>query len=533
VPRKNVRALAGRPLIGHAIVRASAVVPLERVIVITDDHEIAFIARGFGAEVILEADRTPSEETLDTKVIRNLPRLRELGADADDIVVTLQPTSPLVTPHSLTEAIEAVRVGGGSVISVVDDRHLRWSVRDGQPIPLFEARVNRQQLPAEFRETGGVVAARVEEIEAHGTRVIAPVRLLELPAEESVDIDSFADLYSAAHLLTRLRVAIRADAASHLGMGHIYRALAIGMELARHDVRIYTLEKLELGSSFLAGYPLANERVADDRDFLAHMADFKPDLVVLDVLDTTEALVDAIRAASSRTKIVTFEDLGTGAFAADLLVAEFVNHTEVPEERQLQGVQNAILAPAFDSLNWDPEFRPHLEHVLVLFGGTDPNDLADRALDALERLTFEGRVTVVRGLGARPISTARRQLDLEVLTDVRYMPEVLSRADLAFTSAGRTIFELATMGVPSICIAQNLKELAHRHATEEYGVRALGLATRVADSQIDEEFSLLAAEPERRRKLQEAALRATGGRSNHRVLGRILDRLGFDPFPNL
>jgi spore coat polysaccharide biosynthesis predicted glycosyltransferase SpsG len=316
-------------------------------------------------------------------------------------------------------------------------------------------------------------------------------------------------------------------------MGHVYRALAIATELARHRVRIYTSESMPLGQAFFAGTPFQAHTVTNHAHFVNCVAQSSADLVLLDILDTDSGFITDLRNAAPATKIVTFEDLGSGAPLTDLLVAEFLHNPQVPAERQLNGIQNAILAPTFESMRHIPSFRAEVEHILVLFGGTDPSGLAERALAALERLGFGGQVDLVRGLGATPMRTDGRSLNLVVHSDVKHMPTLIAGADLAFTSAGRTIYELATFGVPSVCIAQNTKELTHMHATASNGVHMLGPATGADDAQIDKALASLLTDTAYRRSLREQALRAAGQRSNKRVLARILEHLGFDPFPDL
>lgn len=538
IPRKNLRMLGGMPLIGHVIRTARSILPRERVVVVTDDDEIAHVAGHLDATVILEDAHTPSEETLDTKIVRNLPRLRELGAQDDDIVATVQPTSPLLSPESLRAGLSRFRRHDvASVVSVADDRHLRWSLSDtGTPTPAFAARVNRQQLPWEFRETGGIIAARLKDIEEQGTRVIAPVDILQLGRDEAIDIDDYSDLYAAAHLLSRKRIAVRVDASKSLGMGHVYRGLALVSELARHEVIIYLSAGQELGHQFFAKHPYAVETVTDDADFCARLREFRPDLVVLDILDTDTRLIDAIRDAVAETKIVTFEDRGAGAIQADLLVAEFIDNHEVPESRKLTGIDYALLSPSFEVDAREPvAFSPEVENVLVLFGGTDPSMLAARAVNSLVRVGYGGSVTIVRGLGAEPIRLPESPLPftVEILENVKNMAALMSRADLAYTSAGRTVVELISRGVPSICLAQNPKEATHTHAIAENGVLSLGLGTAVDDHTLDEATRTMLHDHALRRHYAERA-RTTGARRRNRTtISTILSRLGFEDFPDI
>lgn len=536
VPRKNVRLLAGRPLILHAIERAFEVVGHEHTVVVTDDAEIAHVVRREGAGVVLEDVRTPDDETLDTKILRSIPHLERLGARDLDVLLTIQPTSPLVSTASIRKSLGVFESGGfRSVISVVEDRHLRWTrSADGSAVPLYNQRKNRQDLPETYRETGAIIASTIADIRRAETRVIEPVFLLETESNESIDIDSFADLYAAAHLSTRLQIAIRTDASAQLGMGHVYRAQAISAELARHSLRIFTSAREPLGGEFFSRLPYKHEAIRDEAEFFARLASHQPDLVLLDILDTGAELIEQIRVAAPGAKVVTFEDLGPGAAAADLLVAEFVEHPGVPSERVMSGIENSIIGPAFEVARRSaPEVGENVCNVLVLFGGTDPSQLATRALDSLTRVGYSETVTRVCGMGAAPTEPKRRPYELRELRDVKFMPEVMGSADLAFTSAGRTLIELATMGIPSLCLAQNQKELQHTHASERYGTWMLGLGNTLPDSELDAALHRMLSDQACRDRLARQGIDALRGRTNHRTLGRIFDHLGFDPFPNL
>lgn len=533
VPRKNVRMIAGRPLIAYAIDTSLEVVPSERLVVITDDEEIADVSRAAGAQVIIEKVPTPAHETLDEKISRNLPRLGQLGAAVDDVIITLQPTSPLLRPETIRDAVSALLGGAKSAITVTDDRHLRWTMgEDGGAQPLYERRLNRQQLPPLMRETGGIIACRYRDIARTRSRVIPPVALVPVDSGEAVDIDTFEDLYSAAHLLTRLKIALRADAGKNRGMGHIYRTLAFASELARHDIRIYTSRDSTLAQTFFSRYPFPVHPITTEDQFLQDLHDWQPDLVVLDVLDTQSDYIRAIRSHNATGKILTIEDLGDGAGEADAVLSEFVKHPTVPDNKQLFGVENSILAPAFETMPIVSQFRPEVEHVLVLFGGTDPSNLAEKAVASLGRVEFKGKITVVRGLGAEPYPRPTPS-NVRVLTNVKNMPALMASADLAYTSAGRTIVELASAGVPSICMAQNHKELTHLHANIHLGVRMLGHGLEVLDEELDAATAELLQTPHIRRLYHSSALTTLQNRSNHKTLGRLLDMLGFDPFPNL
>lgn len=120
-PGKNIYPLNGKPLISYAIEVAKKTKLVDRVIVSTDNIEIAEIAKQYGAEVpfirpgYLAADLSP---TIDT-IRYTLEKLAEGGYRAD-YVVLLQPTSPLICSANLDEAIDlAIKNNADSVVSVV------------------------------------------------------------------------------------------------------------------------------------------------------------------------------------------------------------------------------------------------------------------------------------------------------------------------------------------------------------------------------------------------------------------------------
>ena len=526
VPRKNVRMLAGKPLIAHSIETGLAATSPERVVVITDDDEIDEISRFYGAVVVRERAVASGASTLDQLMLRHLPDLEQLGASDDDLLLTLQPTCPLITPARFAEAIARFAAGAGSVITVKDDRHLSWTIdAAGTPQPLYAARVNRQQLPPNFRESGAIIGCRIRDLKKHQTRIVQPIALVELPENESLDIDTFADLVVAEHWKSRLNIVIRADAGPLLGMGHVYRAMALAQSLARHRILLVTSSAMPLGAEFFAQYPFEHVAVAGEDEFARLLTDRAPDLLVLDVLDTAVEQIAKLRAACG-AKIVTFEDLGTGAEAADLLVSDLYPNPRVAAERQLTGVQHALLAPSFETLPRRAPLRDQASDVLVLFGGTDPAGLASKALDALQAIDFDGRVTLVRGLGAEPLELERWRLNLELKQNVKNIAQLMAEADIALSSAGRTITELASIGVPTICLAQNQKELGHTHASEANGVLMLGLGAEVSDQQLQLEIQRLLGDRGLRERLQQNALRSLAGRSNDRVIAEILSRVG-------
>jgi CMP-N,N'-diacetyllegionaminic acid synthase len=214
LPGKNLRLLAGHSLIEYAarVARESGVV--DRVVLSTDAPEIAAEGRRVGADVpflrpaALAADDTPMQPV----VAHALDTLDAAGV-RPEIVLLLQPTSPLRTPQHLREAVRLLRESGAdSVVSVVEvPRHLSpdyvMRIEGGELKPFLPegARVTRRQdaRPAFVRD-GTVYAFWARTFREHGNIYGLHCRPLPVDTSESVTIDTAAD-WDAAERMLKLR----------------------------------------------------------------------------------------------------------------------------------------------------------------------------------------------------------------------------------------------------------------------------------------------------------------------------------------
>lgn len=214
VPRKNLRPVGGRPLIVWTIECALTSAGVDRVVVSTDDEEIAAVARGAGAETpFLRPTELAADETPDLPVFRHALAELVAGGYRPELVVWLRPTAPLRTAADV-EAVLALlsETGADAVRSVTEAEHHPYWVRrlEGtRLLPLLEgideaAYPRRQLLPPAYRLNGAVDAVRVDAVRP-GARVLfeGDVRGYVMPRERSIDIDSELDLAVADLLLER------------------------------------------------------------------------------------------------------------------------------------------------------------------------------------------------------------------------------------------------------------------------------------------------------------------------------------------
>jgi CMP-N,N'-diacetyllegionaminic acid synthase len=213
VPGKNVRPLAGHTLLEYTARAARESGALDRLILSTDSSEIADAGRRAGLEVpfvrpvALAADDTPMLPVIE-HALAELSRQRW----SPEIVVLLQPTSPLRRPDHIREAVSMLReTGADSVVTVVEvPRHLSpdyvMRIEGGRLKPFLQegARVTRRQdARAAYSRDGTVYAFRRSTIERTGGIYGEDCRPLLIDARDSLSIDSPADWDEAERLLAR------------------------------------------------------------------------------------------------------------------------------------------------------------------------------------------------------------------------------------------------------------------------------------------------------------------------------------------
>jgi len=199
VPRKNLAQVAGKPLLAWTVEAARAASELTRVVVSTDDDEIAAEA---GVEVLRRPAELAADDTPMLDVVRNA--VAELSPD---IVVLLQPTSPLRRAEHVDAAVRLLlESGADAVVSVVAVPH-RYSpealmdVVDGRVFARGSARTRQEKALVYARNGPAVLALRSERLgdDLYG----GDCRPYLMDARASLDVDDSFDLELADLLLRR------------------------------------------------------------------------------------------------------------------------------------------------------------------------------------------------------------------------------------------------------------------------------------------------------------------------------------------
>ena len=215
VPRKSLRPLGGVPLLCYTAAAALAARHLSRVVLSTDDAEIAELGRRAGLEVPFArpADLADDASPMLGVIQHAVREVERLGPGSWDAVCLLQPTTPFRDASEIDECIELFEATGAdcaiTVRSIPAEHHPLWAyVQDAdQTLRLFtgdaEPRTRRQDLPASFHRDGSVYVTRRDVImdrnSIYGSRVVG----LQRDGEARVNIDTLGDWERAEQVVRR------------------------------------------------------------------------------------------------------------------------------------------------------------------------------------------------------------------------------------------------------------------------------------------------------------------------------------------
>lgn len=217
IPRKNIRPLAGHPLLAYSVAAGLQSELVTRVIVSTDDEEIAEVARGYGAETpFLRPAALAQDDTQDLPVfLHALEWLEKEEGYRPEVVVQLRPTSPVRPPDCVDRAVQILREHpeADSVRGVVpsgQNPYKMWRIdARGRMLPLlrdgFEEPFNmpRQKLPPTYWQTGHVDAVRPDTILKKGSMSGAVILPIVIDPRYTVDIDNQRDWQRTERLLAQ------------------------------------------------------------------------------------------------------------------------------------------------------------------------------------------------------------------------------------------------------------------------------------------------------------------------------------------
>jgi CMP-N-acetylneuraminic acid synthetase len=212
LPGKNTRPLGGRPLIAWSIAHALAVDRIERVIVSTDSEEIATVARQYGAQAPFirpaELARDDSPEWLAWR--HAITYLREADGALPQMMVSVPATAPLRLPIDIENCLDEFEKGDADIVVTVTDAHRspyfnmvqgRLDGTFGLVIPPQSTISRRQDAPTVYDMATVAYVVKPEFVMSNNSIFEGRVRVVHVPTERAIDIDTLIDFQIAECLL--------------------------------------------------------------------------------------------------------------------------------------------------------------------------------------------------------------------------------------------------------------------------------------------------------------------------------------------
>jgi N-acylneuraminate cytidylyltransferase len=212
IPKKNVRLLAGRPLIVYTIESAKKSKYIQDVFVTTDDMNIANISKNCGAKIIKRPTELAQDNSSTIDVIFHALNYLQLDKNDLSILILLQPTSPLRNTDDIDKAVELfLNEDCESVISVcqtVPSPFWTFKVEDRYLTPLLGKmylEMRRQDLPLTYVPNGAIYISRPQELYIYKSFYCNKALPYVMPLDRGVDIDDEIDFVLAEISISKTR----------------------------------------------------------------------------------------------------------------------------------------------------------------------------------------------------------------------------------------------------------------------------------------------------------------------------------------
>jgi UDP-2,4-diacetamido-2,4,6-trideoxy-beta-L-altropyranose hydrolase len=267
-----------------------------------------------------------------------------------------------------------------------------------------------------------------------------------------------------------MAIALRADAGPAIGIGHAMRCLAVGQAFRDRSARVVFVTREGApgveAKMRAEGIEIVRAAAATGDDSEADLARIAPEIgaawSVIDGASVSARVVDALRAKRCRVAMIDDDGIACGA-RPDVIINQN-SHAAVSLYEECAGKTRLLLGPAYallrrefrERLGWSREVPAVGRNVLVTLGGSDPDNATRLVLSAVEQVELEPLEVVVVVGASSPHATAiaeqaaKSRARVRVERDVTRMAELMAWADVAVSSGGSTVWELAFMGLPSL-----------------------------------------------------------------------------------
>ncbi|ENJ9652650.1 MAG: UDP-2,4-diacetamido-2,4,6-trideoxy-beta-L-altropyranose hydrolase [Clostridium botulinum] len=276
-----------------------------------------------------------------------------------------------------------------------------------------------------------------------------------------------------------MKIAIRADGGNKIGMGHIMRTLVLAKELAKTNYVFYICrDDNPLSDKYKSGIEKINGEgfniiTIDESNILDKLKDISADCLITDSYDVEEEYFNKTKKLFKLTGYI--DDMNLYNFNVDFIINQNIGAEEfkykVDKDTKLfLGTKYTMLREEFRntpirSINKD------VSDIMLTLGGSDVNGITNTILDYIKDLQFNFHVVVGPSFEEHNIENLKKIEGLKSNIKLYFNPnmiEIMNKCDITISACGSTLYELSSLGVPTIgvIIADNQANIAKKMEKE-------------------------------------------------------------------
>lgn len=324
------------------------------------------------------------------------------------------------------------------------------------------------------------------------------------------------------------KIILRCDASNEIGFGHLRRCLNLAQWLRGKFEVAFCIKKTKEVQDILkdSGYEvcyLKKELTSDEEQTAVKkfINEWQPRVVINDIRNTTAEYMRSL--SLSKIKIINFDDRGTGAEEADVLID--ANRRE--NKKKFFGPKYVVLHSNYPRENKkERKLNKNVKNMVISIGGGDPHGYTDRLLECLEEIETKFYCAVLLGPTFNGAKQIKKKWDnheyIHFIDDLDLLVKPFLWADCAIVNGGVTMFEALCVGVPTLIISQNEEEVKNvKRLERKDALLDIGLGEKLSVNKLNKRLQRMCDSLEYREKMSKNGKEIVDGQGIFRVLGLI------------
>ncbi|HCL4438282.1 TPA: UDP-2,4-diacetamido-2,4,6-trideoxy-beta-L-altropyranose hydrolase [Clostridium botulinum] len=272
-----------------------------------------------------------------------------------------------------------------------------------------------------------------------------------------------------------MKIAIRADGGSEIGMGHIMRTLVLAKELAKTNDVFYICKKdTSLSSKYKPGIDKVRSQgfrvvTINENNILSELKHISADCLITDSYDVNEEYFNLTKDMFKITGYI--DDMNLYYFNVDFIINQNIGAEEYfykvnKDTKLFLGTNYTMLREEFRK-NHNKDIKKEVQDVMITVGGADPNEITNTICNYVKDLELKFHIVIGASFKEESIKKLVKLKNLKDNINLYFnanMIEIMNKCDIAISACGSTLYELAVCQVPTLglIIADNQEKIAYK-----------------------------------------------------------------------